>query len=444
MKKALTIIYTILASLVFAGAIGFFGYNMVNEYNHSELRIEKRMDSLTNAIINIPDYKIPGTEEYTNELLKVIGSEDDFAFLCVQVNGRTLYSYPSDMLFTNINSNLIHSKEKSTTKGNNYYKIQSSLYLIRPVSIFKYARLSFLIILAATVVTIIFILFSSLFSTNKGEEKTYVVNTKRNKVDYVEPAEDEHIEHKVEAEDVKVEEEIQVEEEASVEVPAPAPAVAAVTEEKAAPAEETSVEAPAEDPVVVQMASVKIDDEDGALPAEECKPLEMKTSDPAGLFSPVTGFGWQNYLETRLSNELHRATASEIDLSLFIIKLPVLLNCSEKLLSVICRIIETHFQFRDLIFEYSDDCFAGMKISMSVDEAIIFADKLVSDLKTILPEDNNTCFIGISSRSIRMVNARTITHEAQEALNHAVDGNTAPVIAFRADAAKYRRYSELD
>lgn len=448
MKKVFTIIYSILASLVFAGAIGFFAYNIVDEYNHSELRIQKRIDTVKNSILTIPDYKLPGTEEYTNELLKIIGLLDDFAFLKIDVNEKNLYSYPSNAIFTNTNTKLINSREINLTKGNNTYRIQSSLYLIRPVSIFKYARLTFLIILAATIVTIIFILLSNLFSSNKSETKTYVVNPKKNKVDYVEPAEDEHIDH-CEDNNIAEKSEVITEEPVVFEEETPAMDETTTTEETAAeetsPIKATDIESETLKPVEPVAAPIPEEKEDEpTLPAEESKPMEMTNTDPAGLFSPVTGFGWQSYLETRLTNELHRATASEFDLSLFIIKIPVLLNCSDKLLGIICRIIETHFQFRDLIFEYSDDCFAGMKINMSVDEAIIFADKLVADLKSILPEDNNDCFIGISSRSIRIVNSRTITHEAQEALNYAVEGNTAPVIAFRADAAKYRRYSELD
>ena len=43
-------------------------------------------------------------------------------------------------------------------------------------------------------------------------------------------------------------------------------------------------------------------------------------NDPMGLFSAVSGFGWENYFEPRLDSELVRAASSEQDVSLFMIK----------------------------------------------------------------------------------------------------------------------------
>ena len=65
--------------------------------------------------------------------------------------------------------------------------------------------------------------------------------------------------------------------------------------------------------------------ETAKLPVEEIKPA--KTADnPSGLFDPATGIGWESYLLTRLNNEIERATASEIDISLFVIKVPDISN----------------------------------------------------------------------------------------------------------------------
>ena len=54
-------------------------------------------------------------------------------------------------------------------------------------------------------------------------------------------------------------------------------------------------------------------------------PLKFTTkNDPMGLFSGISGFGWESYFEPRLDSELVRATSSEQDVSLFIITLPEL------------------------------------------------------------------------------------------------------------------------
>ena len=167
------------------------------------------------------------------------------------------------------------------------------------------------------------------------------------------------------------------------------------------------------------------------LPIDEIEPS------PAGLFDPETGIGWESYLMTRLDNEIDRATASEIDLSLFIIKLANIEKTSEEFKNV-CNYLSIQFQFKDLLFEYKEDCIVAIKISMSVDEALALADKLYSDISNIV--NNKDSRIGISSRSIRMVGGDRLLLEAEQSIEHSdVD---SPVIAFRVDSEKYRKLME--
>ena len=166
-------------------------------------------------------------------------------------------------------------------------------------------------------------------------------------------------------------------------------------------------------------------------------PAQDSSNEPAGLFNPDTGLGWESYLLTRLNNEIERATASEIDLSLFIIKLSAVEKGSEVYKNV-CNYLSIIFQFKDLLFEYKEDYIVAIKISMSIDEALPLADKLHSDICNILNATN--CRIGISSRSIRMVSGERLLLEALEAIEHS-DANS-PVIAFRVDSEKYRQMME--
>ena len=53
----------------------------------------------------------------------------------------------------------------------------------------------------------------------------------------------------------------------------------------------------------------------------------------------------------------------------------------------------------------------------------------------------NPAFIGISSRSIRMLSAERLIKEAKEALNHAIEAkDESPIIGFHVDVEKYREY----
>lgn len=178
------------------------------------------------------------------------------------------------------------------------------------------------------------------------------------------------------------------------------------------------------------------------LPSDEIKPMniEVENDSPAGLFSPVTGFGWESYLNTRLDNELNRATASESDLSLFIIKIKEVSRESD-ITKKICGYLTTQFQFKDMIFEFREDSYVALKIGTSIDDAISFANKLLLDIDNIL-NGFGKCYIGISTRSVRMVNAERLVNEAEQALKHAEQEADSPIIAFRVDADKYRKFLE--
>ena len=181
------------------------------------------------------------------------------------------------------------------------------------------------------------------------------------------------------------------------------------------------------------------------LPLDEIKPAPLPenaaeasdSNEPSGLFNPETGIGWESYLSTRLNNEIDRATASEIDLALFIIKLPNIPRPSEFFKNV-CNYLAIQFQFKDLLFEHQDDCIVAIKISMNVDEALTLADKLYSDICNIINGKN--CRIGITSRSIRMVTAERLLLEAEQSIEHS-DADS-PIIAFRVDSEKYRQMME--
>ena len=142
---------------------------------------------------------------------------------------------------------------------------------------------------------------------------------------------------------------------------------------------------------------------------------------------------------TRLENELVRATSSEFDLILFIIKITGIEKDSKVMQNVSDALINT-FQFKDLIFEYKEDGFAAIKTNCNIDEAIPLADKLHTEISTAIKDEGGKCFIGMSSRTIRLVSGERLLKEADSALNHALEDETAPIIAFRANTERYLNF----
>lgn len=172
-------------------------------------------------------------------------------------------------------------------------------------------------------------------------------------------------------------------------------------------------------------------EEKNELPSEECKPVMIEDSNV--LFSEKTHFIMEEYLENRLNSELNRAISSEFDLALFIIQIKNL-NKDADYIEKLSDYISVQFQFKDLIFEFKKDCIACIKTNCIIDDAIALADKIHKEIVDITKEK---CYIGVSTRSIRMISAERIITEAYEALKHAHEDEENPIIGFRVNAEKY-------
>lgn len=162
---------------------------------------------------------------------------------------------------------------------------------------------------------------------------------------------------------------------------------------------------------------------------------------PEGLFSPVTGIGWEQYLQDRLDAELIRAASSEQDLSLMIIRINGLLH-TDLLSRKIALVLLDTFKFRDLVFEYGTDGFSGILQNINLDQAMKIADTLYAGIDSILMElaYEGKITIGITTRTARLLPASRMIEEAASAARKAVEEANLPIVAFRANPEKYRNY----
>ncbi|MCR5437307.1 MAG: hypothetical protein K6E97_09625 [Treponema sp.] len=377
MKKGFVIFYSIIVILIFTGALGYFGYNTFIEYKTGEERTEKRFKAFNSKVVNI----IQSETDYNairRRINDAVGDLNDFSNIVIVLNEKNIYTYPVSVYgSTEKESKLITDKRETTQTPAGLLYIYASLYKLRPVSIYNNGKISFFIILIATILTIILIVISNYSKSDKS---------------------------------------------------------------KSAEIDEMEVTIPDYDEVEEEPLSEP--EEKLNLPSDGIKPMKIeneKVSLNEGLFSPVTGFGWKSYLETRLENELNRCTASEIDLSLFAINVKNIEE-NKNTLSKVCKSISSAFQFKDLLFEYKKDTFVAIKIDTDINQALNFAEELVNEIDKICGE--KACTVGISARSIRMISAERILKEAVEALAHTSLENETQIIAFRADVTKYRKYIE--
>ncbi|MBN1518636.1 MAG: hypothetical protein JW923_00940 [Spirochaetales bacterium] len=183
---------------------------------------------------------------------------------------------------------------------------------------------------------------------------------------------------------------------------------------------------------------------DGMSPLErQDAPLEPK-SGPPGLFDPDTGLGWEAYLRDRLDAELKRSASFEQDICLFIASLDDSERGREDF-SIFSRLTQEFFSFKDLSFEFGDSGVAVILPNMDIDHAIRMSEELLKKLTFQLQGRHGGAnylelFMGLSSRTGRLVSADRMVSEAMAALRKAREERDTHIMAFRPDPEKFRAF----
>lgn len=165
---------------------------------------------------------------------------------------------------------------------------------------------------------------------------------------------------------------------------------------------------------------------------------------PGGLFSPLSGLGWESYLEHRLDAELSRAASFEQDLSLLFIR-GVGLAPGQPDYGVTARAIVDFFSFRDLAFERGPDGFAVILPNMDADHGLRMAEEFRRKLNQAFTGSRDrqggpVLAMGLSSRAGRLVDSSRVCREADIALRKASSDSESHIMAFRPDPDRYRLY----
>lgn len=198
-------------------------------------------------------------------------------------------------------------------------------------------------------------------------------------------------------------------------------------------------------PPVPEIAEARGAPESGpSAPSRESPAPRVPSVRPRGLYAPESGLGWPEYLPERLGAELSRAASFEQDL--------VLMELSHEGIDrgspayrVIIRILLEFFSFRDLAFEQDPAGLAVILPNIDAEHALRMAEEFLKKVTSILREegaslDYRKIFIGLSSRSGRLVDAERVITEARAALTRAREEGDSRIVAFKADPNKYRDY----
>ena len=168
MKNRFIVVYTVFAAAVFIFSLSFFGFNLYREYSANVEKSEDKYKTLVSDIRNLSFNQAQNNSLYSKGIKDAVGDTGAYAFIQVRRYGETVVYYPSGKLKEETVSKLTKSFTKEIIVNTEPILIECNIYLIRPDSIFYYARVSFLMILIITIITIIMIIYLNLSEQTSG------------------------------------------------------------------------------------------------------------------------------------------------------------------------------------------------------------------------------------------------------------------------------------
>lgn len=420
MKKRGITIATLAIAGVFIVTIIALGVCVYSDYKSGLKVAGAKFEKLSSRAAEASGIYASGSKEFLNLFNSAVGSPDIFDSISLEVNGKEAYKYP--MNGASQTSAFVKTFSTRIVGGDGAdIRLSAGIYTVPPAIIFYRAKIAFIAILAGTLAACVLLMYLYLGVSEKSEDD---VNFKETDVkdDFGESLFDEEADTKEEA-----------------------PADAA-TEQSEEPEQDGLEKETSEDekvdynPLENAYADQQAQMPEGQGEAQEDNDIPAPRGEQ-GLFSPTSGFGWESYLNARLESELVRAASSEHDLALAIIKIPGMTKESDYY-GNICQSLLDFFQFKDFIFEYKEDAFAVIVQNKDIDQALQSAEVLHSNLLGTLTAagEKTKPQIGISSRSLRLISAERLKNEAEQALLHAGEKEDSPIIAFRVDPDKYRKF----
>lgn len=491
--------FTVAVCTVYIAAVLAFAASLIFEYSGGTKRAQERFTSLTKDLSRNLKENNTDSAEFSRAILESLGNVSDIAAIQVSSDGKLLFSYPVSIDENKTASSpLIKQLSTSVKGGENSAVLTAALYTLKPSSIYYKGRVAFLVILAATLAAALNLIIVSKKDTDgDGQEDTDAekdgtedyffeeempdyekvarkeTDAKEDATVYENDAEEEAaVTERTDAEESAVTRNDVAEVAAVAEVTAAEDtAVSEVTAGNNAVAEENSYgteidsdktldfedqtdieetipSVQEKEPVLENVQNAGEEEgaatEDASFAEEihEEPSLAENNVAPVGLFDEKTGFGWEQYMPTRLDSELIRAASSEQDLALFTVRIPGI-DWTTPEGKETASIIKDWVKFNDLVFDYGSDGFTAIFQNQNTDAALAEAEKTHTEIVSVLKRANSsaeTPFVGISTRSLRLISGKRLFNESEQALFHAMEDKDSPIVAFRVNPDKYRSY----
>lgn len=407
-------LFSILILLVFAGSIFSFFKTLRTDYKNGLPRAEKIFEEISES-----------AEKNPGQLKKEIFSTEEAIHSAKYTkNSKILIAYPDEQTSSQVsNSKLVKIFYKTIVDQENTYELKIALYILQPAVIYKAARQSFIVILAATLATIGVLIFISVKSKKSVHIENEETEPEENIPDsgFESEANTEITDSEETARDISSEENI------------PEPEETEIQETNiSAPESEQNNENDILEPAEPAETSFSEKNENQAPESKndsEAYYNEHKIMQEAQISSESTAS-----LNERINFELTKSASNDQDFSLLLIET----KDSEKFADIE-KFLDDNYG-KENIFNYKPQILALLKENTNIDEAEDKAALIENNIKAFFDEQNLA--IGISSRSLRTITADRIISEAEEALNHAKNEPDSKIVGFHVDLEKYREFVE--
>lgn len=447
--------FAILICAIYVITIVIFSISLFSEYNTGKKENSaRRFNSITKTLARLSKTYTPGSEKFNDELLANLGNISDIAGMQITYGNELIFSYPADReKLEKIDTSTTYTNQTTVWCKNGIpVTLTASIHNLAPSVILYNSRIAFLVILIATIAVVIYLIiyvkngtFPKEAEADDAEESDIVYpdieeykfsqeeqKEENNEDDFEEPVVNESaFENEQEkASEEKEEEEKEIEKKEPAEEEEKEDILAFLNEPKETKTEDENFLPPIEDIVNEDSQEDKTDSDN---------------NEPKGLFCEETGFGWQEYMLTRLDSELVRSASGDQDLSLMTLTIPGI-DWSSPAGKEISRIIIETVKFNDLIFNYNEDGVSAIFQNQNVDKTLVTAETLHTEILSILSryELKLHAFIGISSRSLRLISANRLANESEEAMKRAKEDVESPIVAFRVNPDKFRNFLATD
>jgi GGDEF domain-containing protein len=403
LSAALVSIFIFALFILVGGLLYYYRQGITNAENIIASLIDREMEfpSLTENTV-LPD-------RLTKKLDTALSLNENLAAISVTVDNNLVYAKQkiANEVIENTDDSILASSSlflktfttNFTTENGANGIVSAAIYVLNQEEIFKSARIAFLMILAATLATIILIVYTKLYP-DKG-------NTAHSQIPDEENDPDE-----INTEQKKVEPE---------------------------PGQPVPV------PVQLPKESLQIPHEAVTQPVfQSTLSAETDSKPNTNFFSDETGFLRETYIEQVLDPMLINAASRNEDIAFLLILIPGLDRASETGKEV-CKSILEQFKSKERIFEYGSDSFAAILQNSDAEKAVAEASELYLTLNAKVTETDPPpeIRIGIATKAFRTtVAASAMLDEARQAIARAAINPDTPIVALKINPEKYREFIE--